>query len=90
MNSARAQIGVHVFKILKEKLKQREIAGVLGIAQPHVAHLNVWPLQPLHHGQAAGHSEAAGPEGNDRGQSAPEGRTLSAGDVCSGEQVRTI
>src|ERR1700691_2845759 len=37
---ARAQIGVHVFKILKEKkLKQREIAGVLGIAQPDVSHL---------------------------------------------------
>ncbi len=29
----RAQIGFHVFKILKDKrLKQREIAGVLGIA----------------------------------------------------------
>src|ERR1039458_3094306 len=38
--SARAQIGVHVFKILKDKkLKQREIAGVLGIAQPDVSHL---------------------------------------------------
>ena len=37
---ARAQIGVHVFKILKDKkLKQREIAGVLGIAQPDVSHL---------------------------------------------------
>jgi predicted XRE-type DNA-binding protein len=37
---ARAQIGVHVYKILKEKkLKQREIAGVLGIAQPDVSHL---------------------------------------------------
>jgi predicted XRE-type DNA-binding protein len=37
---ARAQIGYHVFKILKEtKLKQREIAGVLGIAQPDVSHL---------------------------------------------------
>jgi predicted XRE-type DNA-binding protein len=37
---ARAQIGFHVFKILKdEKLKQREIAGVLGIAQPDVSHL---------------------------------------------------
>ena len=37
---ARAQIGVHVFKILKErKLKQREIAGILGIAQPDVSHL---------------------------------------------------
>ena len=36
----RAQIGVHVFKILKDrKLKQREIAGVLGIAQPDVSHL---------------------------------------------------
>jgi predicted XRE-type DNA-binding protein len=36
----RAQIGVHVFKILKDKkLKQREISGVLGIAQPDVSHL---------------------------------------------------
>jgi predicted XRE-type DNA-binding protein len=38
--NARAQIGVHVFKILKvKKLKQLEIAGVLGIAQPDVSHL---------------------------------------------------
>jgi predicted XRE-type DNA-binding protein len=37
---ARAQIGFHVFKILKgKKLKQREIAKVLGIAQPDVSHL---------------------------------------------------
>ena len=37
---ARAQIGFHVFKILKgKKLKQREIAEVLGIAQPDVSHL---------------------------------------------------
>ena len=37
---ARAQIGFHVFKILEEKkLKQREIAGILGIAQPDVSHL---------------------------------------------------
>jgi len=37
---ARAQIGFHVFKILKaDKLKQREIAGILGIAQPDVSHL---------------------------------------------------
>ena len=37
---ARAQIGYHVFKILEDKkLKQREIAGVLGIAQPDVSHL---------------------------------------------------
>jgi predicted XRE-type DNA-binding protein len=37
---ARAQIGYHVFKILEEKdLKQREIADVLGIAQPDVSHL---------------------------------------------------
>src|ERR1700688_2836484 len=36
----RAQIGVHVFKILKDKkLRQREISGVLGIAQPDVSHL---------------------------------------------------
>ena len=37
---ARAQIGFHVFKILQGKnLKQREIADVLGIAQPDVSHL---------------------------------------------------
>jgi len=37
---ARAQIGFHVFKILESKaLKQREIAGILGIAQPDVSHL---------------------------------------------------
>lgn len=37
---ARAQIGFHVFTILKaKKLKQREISGVLGIAQPDVSHL---------------------------------------------------
>jgi predicted XRE-type DNA-binding protein len=37
---ARAQIGFHVFKILEsKKLKQREIAKVLGIAQPDVSHL---------------------------------------------------
>jgi len=37
---ARAQIGFHVFKILEgQKLKQREIADVLGIAQPDVSHL---------------------------------------------------
>ena len=37
---ARAQIGFHVYQILKaKKLKQREIAGVLGIAQPDVSHL---------------------------------------------------
>jgi predicted XRE-type DNA-binding protein len=36
----RAQIGVHVFTILKDrKLKQREISGVLGIAQSDVSHL---------------------------------------------------
>jgi len=37
---ARAQIGVHVFKILKDrKLTQREMAAILGIAQPDVSHL---------------------------------------------------
>lgn len=39
---ARSQIGFHVFKILQEKekkLKQREIAGILGIAQSDVSHL---------------------------------------------------
>ena len=37
---ARSQIGFHVFKILEEKkLKQRETAGILGIAQSDVSHL---------------------------------------------------
>lgn len=37
---ARAQIGFHVFKILEQKkLKQREIASILGIAQSDVSHL---------------------------------------------------
>lgn len=37
---ARAQIGLHVFKILEDKkLKQREIADILGIAQSDVSHL---------------------------------------------------
>jgi predicted XRE-type DNA-binding protein len=37
---ARAQLGFHVYKILKDRnLKQREIAKVLGIAQPDVSHL---------------------------------------------------
>ncbi len=37
---ARAQIGYHVFKILEDKrLKQREIADLLGVAQPDVSHL---------------------------------------------------
>jgi predicted XRE-type DNA-binding protein len=37
---ARSQIGFFVYKILEEKnLKQREIADVLGIAQPEVSHL---------------------------------------------------
>jgi predicted XRE-type DNA-binding protein len=37
---ARAQIGYHVYTILKhENLKQREIAELLRIAQPEVSHL---------------------------------------------------
>src|SRR5208337_3778303 len=37
---ARAQLGFHVHKILKDKgLKQKEIASLLGIAQPDVSHL---------------------------------------------------
>src|SRR5271163_3891018 len=37
---ARAQIGFHVFKILEDKkMKQREIAEVLGIGKPDVSHL---------------------------------------------------
>jgi predicted XRE-type DNA-binding protein len=37
---ARAQLGFHVYKILEyRKLKQREIASLLGIKQPEVSHL---------------------------------------------------
>jgi predicted XRE-type DNA-binding protein len=37
---ARAQIGFHVHKIItSKKLKQREIASLLGIKQPKVSHL---------------------------------------------------
>ena len=37
---ARAQLGFHVNKILKDRgLKQREIANILGMAQPDVSHL---------------------------------------------------
>ena len=37
---ARARIGFYVFKILEDrKMKQREVAGILGIAQPEVSHL---------------------------------------------------
>ena len=37
---ARSQIGFHVFSVLEErKLRQREIAGILGIAQSDVSHL---------------------------------------------------
>jgi predicted XRE-type DNA-binding protein len=37
---ARSQIGFHVFKILEQKrLKQREIASILGIGQSDVSHL---------------------------------------------------
>ena len=37
---ARSQIGFHVFKILEaKKLKQREMAHLLGIAQSDVSHL---------------------------------------------------
>ena len=37
---ARAQLGFQVYKILKGRgLKQREIAKLLGIAQPDVSHL---------------------------------------------------
>ncbi len=37
---ARSQMGFHIYQILKtRKLKQREIACLLGIAQPDVSHL---------------------------------------------------
>ncbi len=36
----RAQIGLHVFKLLEARnLIQREVAALLGIAQPEVSHL---------------------------------------------------
>jgi predicted XRE-type DNA-binding protein len=37
---ARAKLGFHVYKLLKDKkLKQREMALLLGIKQPEVSHL---------------------------------------------------
>src|ERR1700733_6763502 len=37
---ARAKLGFHVYELLKDrKLKQREIAALLGIKQPEVSHL---------------------------------------------------
>lgn len=37
---ARAQIGIHVFNLLKKRgLKQKDISKLLGIAQPDVSHL---------------------------------------------------
>jgi predicted XRE-type DNA-binding protein len=37
---SRAKIGFHVYKIIEEKkLKQKEIASLLGIKQPEVSHL---------------------------------------------------
>ncbi len=37
---SRAQIGFHIYKILKDKsLEQRGIASLLGIKQPEVSHL---------------------------------------------------
>jgi predicted XRE-type DNA-binding protein len=37
---ARSKLGFHVYQILKDqKLKQREIASLLGIKQPEVSHL---------------------------------------------------
>ena len=48
---ARAQIGFLVFKILEDKkLKQREIADVLGIAQPDRVAPDERTLQPLYDG----------------------------------------
>lgn len=37
---ARAQLGVHVLRLLKNKnIKQREMADILGIKQPDVSHI---------------------------------------------------
>jgi predicted XRE-type DNA-binding protein len=37
---SRAKIGFHVYELLKErKLRQREIADLLGVKQPEVSHL---------------------------------------------------
>jgi predicted XRE-type DNA-binding protein len=55
-----AQIGVHVFKILTDKkLKQCEMAAVLGIAQPDVSHLMDGAFQSVHDRQAVRLSETA-------------------------------
>jgi len=80
--NARAQIGVHVFKILEARKLKREIAAVLGIAARCVAP-DERAFQPLHHGQAARFSEAPGPESEDRGQSSSQGGALPAGHLRS-------
>jgi predicted XRE-type DNA-binding protein len=51
---ARAQIGFHVFNILEnKKLKQREIAEVLGHCSARRVAPDEWAFPPLHDGQAA-------------------------------------
>ena len=50
---ARAQLGFHVYKILEDrKLKQREIASLLGIKTTGSVPSDERPFQPLHDRQA--------------------------------------
>ncbi len=69
---ARSQIGFHVFKILEEqKLKQREIAGVLGIAQSDVSHLMNGHFSRFTTAQTARLSKTPLSKSHDRSESSP-------------------
>ena len=66
------------------KLKQREIAELLGDQAAGSLAPDERALQPLHHRQAAGFPQAAGPEGDDPDQLAQAGRAVS------GNMVRRV
>ena len=79
---ARAQIGFHVFKIVKDKkLKQREIAGILGIAQPDVSHLMNGHFSRFTTDKLLDFLKRPRPESDHRGEPSSHGRALSAGDI---------
>jgi predicted XRE-type DNA-binding protein len=69
---ARSQIGFHVFKILEEKkLKQSEIAGILGIAESDVSQSDKRTFQTVHNRQAPGLPQTTWAKSNDRSESSP-------------------
>ena len=81
---ARAQIGFHVFKILEDKkLKQREIADVLGIAQPDVSHLMNGHFSRFTTDKLLDFLKRLDRKVTIEGQPSPQRRTLPAGDFCS-------